>query len=74
MEKKITRSKKVSNGEIYNRVKKGRKLQRKIFCLFLMAAGFLDGLFERSYLKNVKLDLRTESKAKHKGVQLKRAC
>ena len=37
MEKKITRSKNVSNGEIFNRVKRDRKLQKGIFCLYLMA-------------------------------------
>jgi hypothetical protein len=39
-----------------------------------MAVGFLGRHFEGSYLKDVKLDLKKESEAKHKGLQLKRAC
>jgi hypothetical protein len=39
-----------------------------------MAAGFLGRLFKGSFLKNVKLDLKKESKAKHKGLQVKMVC
>ena len=45
--------KKASKGEIYKRVKKGRKLQRGRFCLYLMSVWFSDGLLEGS-MKIVK--------------------